>query len=150
MSTDKVYGDAPNEITLKELDTLWEYDDEEFAHGINETFRIDQLKLSWFGASKVSADISAQEYDRYFNMPTVCLRGGCLTGPNHADVELHGFLSYPIKCNLEGKTCTVFGQVRDNIHSLDVARFIENPRVAAVYNIGGVRITRSVYSKLLS
>lgn len=145
MSTNKVYGDAPNEIKMKEESTRWEYDDIKYINGIAEDFRIDQTKHSLFGASKVSADISVQEYGRYFNMPTVCLRGGCLTGPSHSGVELHGFLSYLIKCNLEGKKYTVFGykgkQVRDNIHSYDVARFIEEfimkPRVGEVYNIGG-------------
>lgn len=145
LSTNKVYGDAPNEIEMVELAKRWDYADPNFAHGIAENFRIDQTKHSLFGASKVSADISVQEYGRYFNMPTTCLRGGCLTGPNHTGVELHGFLSYLIKCNLEEKPYTVFGykgkQVRDNIHSYDVARFIEEfinaPRVAEVYNLGG-------------
>ncbi len=145
MSTNKVYGDAPNSIPLKELETRWEIDDPEYLHGIPETFSIDQSKHSLFGASKVAADITVQEYGRYFNMPTCCLRGGCLTGPNHSGVELHGFLSYLVKCNLEGREYTVFGykgkQVRDNIHSRDVARFIEQfvdaPRSGAVYNIGG-------------
>jgi CDP-paratose 2-epimerase len=145
MSTNKVYGDAPNEIDLIELEKRYDYADKNYEHGISESFRIDQTKHSLFGASKVSADISVQEYGRYFNMPTACLRGGCLTGPNHAGVELHGFLSYLIKCNLEEKEYTIFGykgkQVRDNIHSYDVARFIEEfiaaPRVAEVYNIGG-------------
>jgi CDP-paratose 2-epimerase len=145
MSTNKVYGDAPNEITMVELDTRWDYADKTYEHGIPESFRIDQCKHSLFGASKVSADISVQEYGRYFSMPTACLRGGCLTGPNHTGVELHGFLSYLVKCNLEEKEYTVFGykgkQVRDNIHSFDVARFIEEfikePRIAEVYNIGG-------------
>ena len=145
MSTNKVYGDAPNEIDMVELETRWDYADEKYSHGIPESYRIDQTKHSLFGASKVSADISVQEYGRYFNMPTACLRGGCLTGPNHTGVELHGFLSYLIKCNLEEKEYTVFGykgkQVRDNIHSYDVARFVEEfiaaPRIAEVYNIGG-------------
>ena len=145
MSTNKVYGDAPNEIEMKELEKRWDYADPKFEYGIPENFRIDQTKHSLFGASKVSADISVQEYGRYFDMPTACLRGGCLTGPNHTGVELHGFLSYLIKCNLEEKPYTVFGykgkQVRDNIHSYDVARFIEEfiaaPRVAEVYNLGG-------------
>lgn len=145
LSTNKVYGDAPNEIKMKELETRWDYDDDTYINGISENFRIDQTKHSLFGASKVSADISVQEYGRYFNMPTAILRGGCLTGPSHSGVELHGFLSYLIKCNLEEKKYTVFGykgkQVRDNIHSYDVARFIEefinNPRIAEVYNIGG-------------
>ncbi|WP_061547288.1 NAD-dependent epimerase/dehydratase family protein [Cylindrospermopsis raciborskii] len=147
MSTNKVYGDAPNEIPLIELDTRWSYADPQYADGIPETFRIDQSKHSLFGASKVAADVMVQEYGRYFNMNTCCLRGGCLTGPNHSGVELHGFLSYLIKCNLEGRVYNVFGykgkQVRDNIHSLDVARFInefiENPRSGEVYNLGGGR-----------
>lgn len=147
MSTNKVYGDAPNRIAMKELDRRWDYDDGSFALGISETFSIDQSKHSLFGASKVAADIMVQEYGRYFNMPTCCLRGGCLTGPNHSGVELHGFLSYLIKCNLEGRRYSVFGykgkQVRDNIHSADVAafmmRFIDAPRCGEVYNIGGGR-----------
>ncbi len=145
MSTNKVYGDAPNRIALKELETRWEYDDPAYAEGIAETFSIDQSKHSLFGASKVAADVMVQEYGRYFNMPTCCLRGGCLTGPNHSGVELHGFLSYLVKCNIEGREYKIFGykgkQVRDNIHSLDVARFIDAfiaaPRMAEVYNIGG-------------
>lgn len=145
MSTNKVYGDAPNEIKMVELEKRFDYADDTYTNGIAETFRIDQTKHSLFGASKLSADISVQEYGRYFNMPTVCLRGGCLTGSNHTGVELHGFLSYLIKCNLEEKEYSVFGykgkQVRDNIHSYDVARFIEefiaSPRVAEVYNLGG-------------
>ncbi len=145
MSTNKVYGDRPNTIALKELETRWDYADPVYAHGISEDFSIDQSKHSLFGASKVAADIIVQEYGRYFNMPTCCLRGGCLTGPNHSGVELHGFLSYLVKCNLEGKEYRVFGykgkQVRDNIHSLDVARFmaafVQSPRVAEVYNLGG-------------
>jgi len=109
MSTNKVYGDAPNEIKMVELETRWDYADDTYAHGIPESFRIDQCKHSLFGASKVSADISVQEYGRYFNMPTCVLRGGCLTGPSHSGVELHGFLSYLVKCNLEEKEYTVFG-----------------------------------------
>jgi len=145
MSTNKVYGDAPNKIKLKELETRWDYDDDFYEHGIAETFTIDQSKHSLFGASKVASDIMVQEYGRYFNMPTCCLRGGCLTGPNHTGVELHGFLSYLIKCNIEGKKYSVFGykgkQVRDNIHSHDIARFMEafinTPRIGEVYNLGG-------------
>lgn len=145
MSTNKVYGDAPNEIPMKELDTRWEYADDTYLNGIPETFRIDQSKHSIFGASKVAGDVMVQEYGRYFGMPSCVLRGGCLTGPNHTGVELHGFLSYLIKCNLEGKTYHVYGykgkQVRDNIHSYDVARFMEEfikaPRIGEVYNIGG-------------
>jgi len=145
MSTNKVYGDLPNTIPLKELATRWEFDDPAFVNGIPETFSIDQSKHSLFGASKVAADVMVQEYGRYFNMPTCCLRGGCLTGPNHSGVELHGFLSYLVKCNLEAKEYRIFGykgkQVRDNIHSEDVARFIfefyRNPQRGEVYNLGG-------------
>ncbi|QDA61944.1 NAD-dependent epimerase/dehydratase family protein [Hymenobacter jejuensis] len=147
MSTNKVYGDRPNTITLTELETRWDYADPDYADGIAESFSIDQSKHSLFGASKVAADVMVQEYGRYFGIPTCCLRGGCLTGPNHSGVELHGFLSYLVKCNLEGREYKVFGykgkQVRDNIHSHDVARFIEafinTPRVAEVYNLGGGR-----------
>lgn len=145
MSTNKVYGDAPNNIKLVERELRWDYDDEAYFDGISEKFTIDQSKHSLFGASKLAADIMVQEYGRYFNMPTCCLRGGCLTGPNHSGVELHGFLSYLIKCNLENKEYKIFGyggkQVRDNIHSLDVAKFIEcfinSPRIGEVYNLGG-------------
>lgn len=147
LSTNKVYGDAPNNLNLVELETRWDYKDKEYLNGIKETFTIDQSKHSIFGASKVAADIMVQEYGRYFGMPTCCLRGGCLTGPNHSGVELHGFLSYLIKCNLIEKKYTIFGykgkQVRDNIHSYDVSTFIEqfinNPRCAEVYNLGGGR-----------
>lgn len=145
MSTNKVYGDAPNHIPLVELETRWEYADRDYVNGIPETFRIDQSKHSVFGASKVAADVMVQEYGRYFGMPTCCLRGGCLTGPNHSGVELHGFLSYLIRCNLEGRLYRIFGykgkQVRDNIHSFDVASFIgafiADPGVGKVYNLGG-------------
>jgi CDP-paratose 2-epimerase len=147
MSTNKVYGDLPNTIRLRELETRWDYDDPQYANGIPETFSIDQSKHSIFGASKVASDVMVQEYGRYFNMPTCCLRGGCLTGPNHSGVELHGFLSYLIRCNMTGREYKVFGykgkQVRDNIHSEDVANFIdafvESPRSGEVYNIGGGR-----------
>lgn len=145
LSTNKVYGDLPNTIALRELATRWDYADPAFADGIPETFSIDQSKHSLFGASKVAGDIMVQEYGRYFGMPTCCLRGGCLTGPNHSGVELHGFLSYLVKCNLEGREYRIFGykgkQVRDNIHSFDVARFIfafcQDPRRGEVYNLGG-------------
>jgi len=145
MSTNKVYGDRPNTLELKELETRWDYADPAYAHGISEDFSVDQSKHSLFGASKLASDIMVQEYGRYFQMPTCCLRGGCLTGPNHSGVELHGFLSYLVKCNLEGKEYRVFGykgkQVRDNIHSEDVARFMyaffQAPRIAEVYNLGG-------------
>ena len=145
MSTNKVYGDRPNLIRLKELETRWDYDDPAYAQGIPEDFSIDQSKHSLFGASKLAGDVMVQEYGRYFNMPTCCLRGGCLTGPNHSGVELHGFLSYLLKCNVQGIEYKVFGykgkQVRDNIHSEDVAQFMfefaKSPRVAEVYNLGG-------------
>jgi CDP-paratose 2-epimerase len=147
MSTNKVYGDAPNEIPLKELPTRWDYDDPRYVDGIGEDFRIDQSKHSLFGASKLAADVLVQEYGRYFGMKTCCLRGGCLTGPSHSGVELHGFLSYLVKVNVEGAVYKIYGykgkQVRDNIHAFDVTRFIaafhENPRCGEVYNIGGGR-----------
>jgi CDP-paratose 2-epimerase len=145
MSTNKVYGDGPNQIPLVERETRWDYADPEFKHGIPESFPIDQSLHSVFGASKVAADIMVQEYGRYFGMPTCVLRGGCLTGPNHSGVELHGFLSYLVRCNITGKEYKVFGykgkQVRDNIHSQDVAQFMlafaRNPRRGEVYNLGG-------------
>ncbi len=147
MSTNKVYGDAPNRIALTELDKRYDYADPQFAEGIPESFTIDQSKHSVFGASKVAADVMVQEYGRYFGMYTCCLRGGCLTGPAHSGVELHGFLSYLVKCNLQGRRYNIYGykgkQVRDNIHALDVARFIaafaEAPRKGEVYNVGGGR-----------
>src|SRR5580700_10010473 len=147
MSTNKVYGDRPNSIALKELPTRWDYADKAYAGGIAEDFPIDQSKHSLFGASKAAGDIMVQEYGRYFGLKSCCLRGGCLTGPNHSGVELHGFLSYLVKCNLEERTYNIFGykgkQVRDNIHSHDVARFIEAfasaPRSGEVYNLGGGR-----------
>jgi CDP-paratose 2-epimerase len=147
LSTNKVYGDGPNRIALAELPTRWDYADPTYANGIPESFSIDQSKHSVFGASKVAADVMVQEYGRYFGLPTCCLRGGCLTGPSHSGVELHGFLSYLVKVNVTGGVYSVFGyggkQVRDNIHSLDVARFaarfIEAPRPGEVYNLGGGR-----------
>lgn len=147
MSTNKVYGDAPNEIPLKELETRWDYERVEHFKGIDENCRIDQSKHSLFGASKVAADVLVQEYGRYFGMKTCCLRAGCMTGPNHAGVELHGFLSYLIKANLLAMPYTIYGykgkQVRDNIHAYDVATFIDffiqQPRCAEVYNLGGGR-----------
>ena len=147
LSTNKVYGDGPNRIPLVELDTRWDYADPAYAHGIPESFPIDQCLHSLFGASKVAGDVLVQEYGRYFGMPTCCLRGGCLTGPNHSGVELHGFLSYLVRCNLEEREYRVFGykgkQVRDNIHSADVARFIDafvdRPGIGEVYNLGGGR-----------
>ena len=145
MSTNKVYGDRPNTLNIIETDSRWDFADSKFENGIPEEFSIDQTKHSLFGASKVAADVLVQEYGRYFNMPTCSLRGGCLTGPNHSGVELHGFLSYLVKCNLESREYKIFGykgkQVRDNIHALDVAKFIhcffDEPKVAEVYNLGG-------------
>ena len=147
MSTNKVYGDAPNELPLKELDQRWDYARAKDRDGIAEEMRIDYSMHSLFGASKVSADVMTQEYGRYFGMKTHCLRGGCLTGPNHSAVELHGFLSYLVKIQLLGQTYSIFGykgkQVRDHIHSYDVARAIEEiykkPRSGEVYNLGGGR-----------
>jgi CDP-paratose 2-epimerase len=147
LSTNKVYGDAPNEIPLKELPKRWDYADATYKDGIDESFRIDQSKHSIFGASKVAGDIMVQEYGRYFGMKTSCWRGGCLTGPAHSAAELHGFLAYLIKCCKTGRPYRVFGykgkQVRDNIHSLDVCRVLEayynNPRPGEVYNLGGGR-----------
>jgi CDP-paratose 2-epimerase len=147
-STNKVYGDTPNGLPLRELDKRWEIPpDHEYAPGISETMSIDYTKHSLFGASKAAADILVQEYGRYFGIPTVCFRGGCLTGPAHAGTELHGFLSYLMICTASGRPYRVFGykgkQVRDNIHSFDLveafAEFIAAPRAGEVYNIGGSR-----------
>lgn len=151
MSTNKVYGDRPNTLPLIEMDKRFDYKYENYGDkplyriGIDENLSIDQSKHSIFGASKVAADIMVQEYGRYFGIRSCVLRGGCLTGPNHSGVELHGFLSYLIKCNLTGTKYNVYGykgkQVRDNIHAYDIVRFmeefIESPRVAEVYNLGG-------------
>lgn len=147
MSTNKVYGDAPNRLPLKELQTRWEYANPEDYNGIKETMSIDNSLHSIFGASKVAADVMVQEYGRYFSMKTACYRGGCLTGPAHSAAELHGFLAYLIKCVKEKRKYRIFGykgkQVRDNIHSFDVCRafeaFYENPRCGEVYNLGGGR-----------
>lgn len=145
MSTNKVYGDRPNTVPLKELDTRYEYDSPDYANGIGEDMSIDGSMHSLFGASKVAADVLSQEYGRYFNMPTCALRCGCLTGPAHSGVELHGFLSYLIRCNLQDRQYNIYGykgkQVRDNLDASDVARFIaafiEKPRQGEVYNLGG-------------
>jgi CDP-paratose 2-epimerase len=147
MSTNKVYGDSPNETPMKELETRYDYSRPEDFAGVNESCRIDQTLHSLFGASKAAADLVAQEYGRYFGMNTGIFRGGCLTGPSHSGVELHGFLSYLVKVALSGGTYSVFGykakQVRDNIHSHDVICAIEefaaNPRPGEVYNLGGGR-----------
>jgi CDP-paratose 2-epimerase len=147
MSTNKVYGDAPNEMPLKEMETRWEYSCAEDYEGVTENCRIDRTMHSLFGASKAAADLVAQEYGRYFGMNVGIFRGGCLTGPSHSGVELHGFLSYLVKVAMSGETYSVFGykgkQVRDNIHSHDVVTAIEafaaDPRPGEVYNIGGGR-----------
>jgi CDP-paratose 2-epimerase len=147
LSTNKVYGDAPNELPLVELETRWEYAEPDDYEGIDETCRVDMTMHSLFGASKLAADVLVQEYGRYFGMPTVCFRGGCLSGPRHSGAELHGFLAYLARAAAEGLTYRIFGyrgkQVRDNIHSYDVCTavlaFAERPRSAAVYNLGGGR-----------
>lgn len=147
LSTNKVYGDAPNEKPLRELPKRFDYAEPADFEGINEECRIDRTTHSIFGASKVAADVMAQEYGRYFGLNIGVFRGGCLTGPNHSGVQLHGFLSYMVKAALAGRKYTIFGykgkQVRDNIHSLDVVRaaeaFFRNPRPGEVYNIGGGR-----------
>jgi CDP-paratose 2-epimerase len=147
-STNKVYGDTPNRLPLHELSKRWEIEPgHEYEPGISETMSIDYSKYSLFGASKAAADLLVQEYGRYFGLPTVSLRGGCLTGPAHAGTELHGFLSYLMICAVKNRPYRVFGykgkQVRDNIHSVDLVEafveFIRAPRVGEVYNIGGSR-----------
>jgi len=148
MSTNKVYGDRPNQLPLVELETRWEvHPAHEFVSGIPETMSIDGTLHSLFGASKVAADVLVQEYGRYFGMKTACFRGGCLTGPNHSGAMLHGFLAYLMKCAVTGTPYTILGykrkQVRDNIHAADLVRAFEqvfrNPRSGEVYNIGGGR-----------
>ncbi|MDB5321973.1 MAG: CDP-paratose 2-epimerase [Phycisphaerales bacterium] len=147
MSTNKVYGDAPNELPLTEHATRWEYARPDDFHGIREDCRIDRCLHSVFGAGKVAADVMTQEYGKYFGLKTGTFRGGCLTGPNHSGVELHGFLNYLFKVAREGGAYTIFGykgkQVRDNIHSLDVISafetFANDPRPGEVYNLGGCR-----------
>jgi CDP-paratose 2-epimerase len=147
-STNKVYGDLPNELPLVELEKRLELpSDHPFYEGIDTSMSIDRSTHSLFGVSKAAADLAVQEYGRYFGIPTVCFRGGCLTGPNHAGAQLHGFLSYLMRCTVSGERYTVFGyggkQVRDNIHAADLVRafaaYHEAPRPAAVYNIGGGR-----------
>jgi CDP-paratose 2-epimerase len=147
LSTNKVYGDAPNELPLVELETRWEYADPAQREGIDETCRVDATMHSLFGASKLAADVLVQEYGRYFGMPTVCLRAGCLTGSRHAGAELHGFLAYLAQAARAGRTYRIFGHkgkmVRDNLHSFDVCTaimaFAERPSAGAVYNLGGGR-----------
>lgn len=148
-STNKVYGDTPNFLPLLELEDRWEIAESHpyFKHGIDENMSIDNSKHSIFGASKVAADVMVQEYGKYFGMKTAAFRGGCLTGPNHSGAQLHGFLSYLMKCAITGDHYTVFGykgkQVRDNIHSWDLVNmfwhFYQNPREGEVYNAGGGR-----------
>jgi CDP-paratose 2-epimerase len=148
-STNKVYGDTPNNLPLLELESRWEIDKSHpyFTNGIDEGMSIDQCKHSLFGASKVAADILVQEYGKYFGMNTGVFRGGCLTGPNHSGAKLHGFLSYLMKCAITGDHYTIFGykgkQVRDNIHSYDLVNmfwhFYQNPKQGEVYNAGGGR-----------
>ena len=148
-STNKVYGDNPNNLPLLELETRWEIDESHpyFKEGIDEKMSIDHTTHSLFGASKVAADVLVQEYGRYFGLKTATFRGGCLTGPNHSGAQLHGFLSYLMKCNITEQHYTVFGykakQVRDNIHSYDLVNmfwhFYQNPRSGEVYNAGGSR-----------
>jgi CDP-paratose 2-epimerase len=147
-STNKVYGDTPNQLPLVELDSRWEIDpNHTYNSGIREDMSIDQTTHSLFGVSKVAADVLVQEYGRYFGLRTACFRGGCLTGPNHSGTQLHGFLAYLMKCTVTGTPYTVYGykgkQVRDNIHSADLIQaffeFFKAPRVAQVYNTGGGR-----------
>ncbi len=148
-STNKVYGDTPNYLPLIELDERWEIDESHpyYEHGIDEIMSIDHTRHSLFGASKVAADVLVQEYGRYFGMKTGVFRGGCLTGPNHSGAQLHGFLSYLMKCAITGNQYTIFGykgkQVRDNIHSWDLVNmfwhFYQNPKQGEVYNAGGGR-----------
>lgn len=150
-STNKVYGDTPNRLPLVETDTRWELDEGHvfFARGIDESMSIDASRHSLFGASKVAADVMVQEYGRYFGMKSVVFRCGCLTGPAHAGVEMHGFLSYLMKCTTEGRAYQVFGhrgkQVRDNLHSADLVEafchFMTSPRCGEVYNMGGSRLS---------
>ena len=150
-STNKVYGDTPNHLPLKERESRWEIDEHHpyYGNGIDELMSIDQSKHSLFGASKVAADILVQEYGKYFGMKTGVFRGGCLTGPNHSGAKLHGFLSYLMKCAITGDQYNIFGykgkQVRDNIHSYDLVNmfwhFFNNPRPGEVYNAGGGRFS---------
>lgn len=144
-STNKVYGDSPNQLAIKEFETRYDFADSHYGIGIHESQPIDSSMHSLFGVSKLSSDILVQEYGRYFGMNTCVLRGGCLTGSNHQGVELHGFLSWLVKCNVKSVEYSIFGhkgkQVRDNLHADDVAsfvgNFVENPKVAAIYNLGG-------------
>lgn len=148
-STNKVYGERPNELPLVELDTRWEVDAEHpyHAHGIDESMPVDQTRHCLMGASKLAADAMVQEYGRYYGLRTACFRGGCLTGPGHSGTMMHGFLSYLVKCAITGDPYTIFGyqgkQVRDNIHAHDLVNmlwhFYQAPRPGEVYNAGGSR-----------
>jgi len=159
-STNKVYGDTPNNLPIVELETRWEIDTKHpfFKEGIDESMSIDNSKHSLFGASKVAADILVQEYGKYFGMKTGTFRGGCLTGPNHSGAQLHGFLAYLMKCAITGDHYTIFGykgkQVRDNIHSYDLVSmfwsFYNNPRSGEVYNAGGGRFSNCSMMEALS
>jgi CDP-paratose 2-epimerase len=149
-STNKVYGDTPNHLPLEELEKRWEIaPSHSYVGGIPESMSIDNTMHSLFGVSKAAADLMVQEYGRYFGLRTACFRGGCLTGPGHAGTQLHGFLSYLVKCAATEQPYTVFGykakQVRDNIHSADLVdaflAFLDAPRIGAVYNIGGGRFS---------
>jgi CDP-paratose 2-epimerase len=151
-STNKVYGDRPNSLPLRELETRWEIDPgHTYWNGIREDMSIDHSLHSLFGASKVAADVLVQEYGRYYGLRTACFRGGTLTGPRHSAAELHGFLAYVMRCAMTGTPYTVYGykgkQVRDAIHSHDLIRafheFFRAPRVAEVYNIGGGRFSNA-------
>jgi len=158
VSTNKVYGDTPNKLKLVENDTRFDYLEDCYENGIDESMSIDQTTHSLFGASKTAGDLLAQEYGRYFNMPVGVFRGGCLTGPQHAGVELHGFLSYIIKCAVNKKPYTIYGykgkQVRDQIHSYDVCtafhEFMKLPRAGEVYNIGGQRKNSASILEIIS
>jgi CDP-paratose 2-epimerase len=158
VSTNKVYGDTPNKLKLVETDTRFDYSEAQYEDGIDELMSIDQTTHSLFGASKTAGDLLAQEYGRYFNMPVGIFRGGCLTGPQHAGVELHGFLSYIVKCAVNKKLYTVYGykgkQVRDQIHSYDVCtafyEFMKSPRAGEVYNIGGQRQNSASILEIIS
>ncbi|MFZ7116500.1 MAG: NAD-dependent epimerase/dehydratase family protein [Bacteroidota bacterium] len=150
-STNKVYGDTPNHLPLVELENRWEISEDHsyYKNGIDENMSIDQTKHSVFGASKVAADVMVQEYGRYFGLKTAVFRGGCLTGPNHSGAQLHGFLSYLMKCSISGDPYRIFGykgkQVRDNIHSYDLVNmfwhFYNNPKQGELYNAGGGRFS---------
>jgi CDP-paratose 2-epimerase len=157
MSTNKVYGDAPNELPMVELPTRYDYSRPEDREGVNETCRVDQCTHSLFGVSKLAGDVMTQEYGRYFGLKTGVFRGGCLTGPHHSGVQLHGFLSYLAKTAVRGETYTIIGykgkQVRDQIHSEDVIRafeaFYRDPRPGEVYNLGGGRENAASILELL-